>query len=155
MKRFKWKLQRVLDITVRQERALRAELFLLTHAIVAAREAIVERRTALRVLLEELAARRLGDRMPEQALFMEFSAVAEREIDRLRVRLGELEAEHADRKSAFLRARAMCKALKRLRENARQAYLREVGKREQAELDETAHLAGARRPSPRAARVAS
>jgi len=149
VKRFKWKLQRVLDIKTQHERALRSDLFALAQAIARVREEILERRTVLRVLLAELADRRLADRLPELAVFMEFSAVEERRIERLGARLGDLESERAEKQRRFLEARATCKTLKRLREEARSAHMRDVGKREQMAFDESAHTAFARNALPR------
>lgn len=149
MKRFKWKLQRVLDIKTQHERALRSDLFALAQAIARVREEILERRTVLRTLLAELADRRLADRLPELAVFMEFSAVEERRIERLGARLRDLESERAEKQRRFLEARATCKTLKRLREEARSAHMRDVGKREQMAFDESAHTAFARNARPR------
>jgi len=148
VKRFKWKLQRVLDIKTQHERALRSDLFALAQAIVRVREEILERRTVLRTLLVELADRRLADRLPELAVFMEFSAVEERRIERLGARLRDLESERAEKQRRFLEARATCKTLKRLREEARSAHMRDVGKREQMAFDESAHTAFARNALP-------
>ncbi len=148
MKRFKWKLQRVLDIKTQHERALRSDLFALAQAIVRVREEILERRTVLRTLLVELADRRLADRLPELAVFMEFSAVEERRIERLGARLRDLESERTEKQRRFLEARATCKTLKRLREEARSAHMRDVGKREQMAFDESAHTAFARNALP-------
>ena len=148
MKRFRWRLQRVLDIKTQHERALRNELFTLAQVIAGVREEILERRTMLRTLLAELGRRRLDDRLPEQAVFMEFSAFEERQIDRLRARLKELEAQRAQKQEQFLAIRSTCKTLKRLRAEAREQYMREVGKREQMAFDESAHIAFARKPSP-------
>ncbi|KPJ76836.1 MAG: hypothetical protein AMK72_06045 [Planctomycetes bacterium SM23_25] len=153
MKRFKWKLERVLDIKTQHERALRSDLFTLAQAIARVREEILERRTVIRTLLGELAKRRLADRLPEQAIFLEFSAVEEREIDRLRARLRDLESERAEKQRRFLEVRSTCKTLKRLREEARSAHMRDVGKREQMAFDESAHTAFARRASPRLERT--
>ncbi len=149
MKRFKWKLQRVLDIKTQHERAIRNDLFVLAHTIAGVREEILERRTILRTLLEELGKRRLGDRLHDQAIFMQFSKVEERQIERLGARLKELEAQRAEKQEQFLAVRSTCKTLERLREEAREQHMREVGKREQMAFDESAHIAFARKPSPR------
>jgi len=149
VKRFKWKLQRVLDIKTQHERALRSDLFTLAQAVVRVREEILERRTVIRTLLEELGQRRLADRLAEQTVFLEFAAVEERWIARLGARLRDLESERAEKQRRFLEVRATCKTLKRFREEARSAYMRDVAKREQMAFDESAHTAFARNPSPR------
>ena len=149
MKRFKWKLQRVLDIKTQHEQAIRNDLFALAQTIAGVREEILKRRTILRTLLEELGKRRPGDRLPDQMIFMQFSRVEERQIERLGARLKELEAQRAEKQEQFLAVRSMCKVLKRLRAEARQQHMQEVGKREQMAFDESAHIAFARKPSPR------
>jgi len=145
MKRFKWKLERVLDIKRQRERALRHELFMLAQAIARVQEAILERRTRLRMVLEELAERSLADRIAEQAVFMQFAGHEEAAIRRLQARRRELEETRSQTQQRFLEVRAACKMLVRLREEAYRAYLREIGGREQAMLDESAHMAYARR----------
>ncbi len=153
MKKFRWKLERVLDITAQREKALRSELFALAQAVVRVRRAIVERRTALRILLEEVGRHPLADRLAEQAVVMAYSAGEQRELRRLDARLAELEAERARKRKRFLQTRSMRETLERMREQAREDYLRQVAKREQSEFDEQAHLAFARKaaPSPAAA----
>jgi len=153
MKKFRWRLERVLDITAQREKALRSELFALAQAVVRVRRAIVERRTALRILLEEMGRRPLADRLAEQALVMAYSAGEQRELRRLDARLAELEAERARKRKRFLQTRAMRETLERMREQAREDYLRQVAKREQSEFDEQAHIAFARKAAPLAAAV--
>ena len=145
MKRFRWKLQRVLDIKRQRERALRHDLFMLAQEIARVQEAILERRTRLRTVLEELARRSLADRIAEQAVFMQFAGVEEAVIRRLQARRHELDEVRSETQQRFLEVRASCKMLVRLREEAYRAYVREVGKREQATFDESAHVAYARR----------
>lgn len=153
MKKFHWKLERVLDITAQREKALRSGLFALAQAVVRVRRAIVERRTVLRILLEEMGRRPLADRLAEQAVVMAYSAGEQRELRRLDARLAELEAERARKRERFLQTRSMRETLERMREQAREDYLRQVAKREQSEFDEQAHLAFARKAAPLAAAV--
>ena len=149
MKRFTWKLQRVLDITAQRERARRSELFALAQAVVRVRGAIVERRTVLRILLEELGRRRVGDRLADQAVFMEYSVMEERDIRRLQDRLKQLVAERSQKRDEFMQTRSMRETLERRREQARGEYLRQAAKREQADFDEGTHVAYARETARR------
>ncbi len=149
MKRFRWKLQRVFDVTHQRQRALRSELFMLAQAIARAREAILERQTRLRMILEELDGRQLADRIADQAVFMQFAEVEQSVIARLQARRADLDATRAETHRRFLRVRATCNMLTRLRERAYRHYLREVARQEQTMLDESAHVAYARRGRPR------
>jgi flagellar biosynthesis chaperone FliJ len=149
VKRFHWKLQRVLDVKQQRRRALQSDLFLLAQQVAQVREQTLERRTRLRVILEELGGRRLADRIAAQAVFMQFVGVEEAAIAALEARLADLEATRAEVRQRFLEVRAACRMLTRLREDAYREYLREVSRQEQKMLDESAHVAYARRePQP-------
>ncbi len=145
MKRFQWRLQRVLDITAQRERAARAELLALANGIASLRQELFRRRAVLRELLAEIEARPLQERLADQALFLETSAVEEEAIDRLRERLAALRAEREEKQTTFLRLRATRETLERLREEARETHRREARRREQAAFDEAHHVAFARR----------
>jgi flagellar biosynthesis chaperone FliJ len=144
MKRFRWRLQRVLDITEQRERALRAELLALAQAIARVRQEILGRQALVRTILAELAQRSLPERLPEQALVLQCAAAEERILRRLRTRQKDLETQRAAKTEAYLRIRARRETLRRLREEARQKHLREQLLLEQKQFDETAHLAYAR-----------
>jgi len=145
VKRFRWRLQRILDVKRQREQVLRSALFMLAQQIAQTREAILLRRTRLRMLLDDLGGRGLADRIADQAIFMQFAGVEETAIARLEARRADLEAKRAETRTRFGEARGACKMLTRLREKAYHAYVREVARAEQKELDESAHLAFARK----------
>ncbi len=145
MKRFRWKLQRVLDVEEQRREALRSELFHLAQAIAQVHEAILVRRSRLRAVLAEMATRPLAERIAAQAVFMPLAEVEEAAIGRLEARRTELQDRRDQTHRRFLEVRAMCRRLLRLREVAYRAYLQEAAREEQKALDETAHLAYARR----------
>jgi len=145
VKRFTWRLDRVYEVTQQRQRGLRSELFMLAQQIARVHEAILYRRTRLRGLLEDMADRSLPDRMAEQAVFMQFVGVEEEAMRRLSARRADLEATRAETHRRFIQVRATCKRLERLREEAYRQYVREVAREEQKRLDESAHVAHARR----------
>ena len=145
MKRFQWRLQRVLDITERREQVVRGELFALAGALTRVRQEIIRRQVLLRTVLEELARKGLAERIAQQILFFQQSASVTREIDRLKAELAKLEAERAEKTAVFMRLRGQRQTLERLRAEARERHRREEDKREQAQFDETAHIAFARK----------
>ncbi len=153
MKRFAWKLQRVLDITAQREKALKGELFALARAIVQVREAVAARRAVLRTLLAELAERRLEERLAEQVIVLDTLEAAQGELRRLGDHLDELETERAATQERFLRTRSTRRALERRREQARAEHEREAGKREQQGFDEIAHVAFTRETAPQPTEV--
>jgi len=145
VKRFQWRLQRVLDITEQREQVVRAELFALAGAITRVRQEIIRRQVLLRTVLAELAKKSLAERLAQQILFLQQSVAVAREIDRLKAELAGLEAERSEKTAVFMKLRGQRQTLERLRTEARERHRREEDKREQAQFDETAHIAFARK----------
>jgi hypothetical protein len=86
VKRFTWRLQRVLDITEQREGVLRQELLVLAHRIIAVRQEILLRQASVRGLLDDLGRRVFAERLPRQLVVMACAAAEERLLERLRVR---------------------------------------------------------------------
>jgi flagellar export protein FliJ len=145
MKRFQWPLQRLLDVTVQRQRAMRAELAAVVSAIAEVQSKIDRRRELLRVLLEDLAGQDVAERITNQQVFMSFSVSCEREIERLGTKRSELESEREERRQALLNIRAECQTLEKLREEAWKQYVSEVQSEQQKELDDVVNTAYARR----------
>jgi flagellar export protein FliJ len=145
VKRFRWPLQRLLDVTERRELALRAELVALSRRIIGVRQEIVRRRAVLRTVLDELAEQPVQRRIAEQHLFMRAASVEERRIRALEVQLKDLESQRAAKTAEFLKTRSRRKTLDRLREEAYRRFLKEFRAAEQKQLDEVAVIAFARR----------
>ncbi|MGC9453841.1 MAG: hypothetical protein ACP5HU_03165 [Phycisphaerae bacterium] len=147
MKRFHWRLQRVLDVTVQREKALRAELFALSRRIVRLRQEIIRRRADLRSVLADLGGRPPAERMARQEVFMRCAEAVEREIARLDRDARELESRRSERTQTFLRLRSSRQTLERMREEAYRQHMREQLKMEQKQFDESAQISFARMAS--------
>ena len=77
MKKFAWRLQRLLDIKIRQEDAIRAELVAITEQAVAVRSQVMIRKTVLRQMLAELAKKDAKQRLSEQEFFLRYAHVSD------------------------------------------------------------------------------
>jgi hypothetical protein len=146
VKRFVWRLQRVLDITEQRESALRQELLALANQIIAVQQEILLRQAVVRGLLDDLGRRELIERMADQVVVLACAAAEERLLDRLRARQAALQAARSAKTDQFLRVRSTRRTLERLREEARLKYLREMDRQEQSQLDEAFHISFARKP---------
>ena len=144
MKRFRWPLQRLLDVTAQRERALRLELFRLSQQLAAVHQEIFRRQASLRAALSDLAGRAVEERLPEQQTVMECSAAQEAELDRLREDLRRLRETRSETVAAFTRARSSRETLERLRREAIDRWNTEARKQEQKALDESSQVAFAR-----------
>jgi hypothetical protein len=145
MKRFSWRLERVLEITARREQALRAELFALAQEIARTRHEIALRRQTVRTILDDLGRKTLAERLGEQTIVLACAAAEERILAGLQRRCETLEAERKTKTEQFMKHRTLRRSLERLREAAYAKYLRAAAAREQAEFDEVSHIAFARR----------
>ncbi len=140
MKRFRWSLQRLLEVTVHREQALRAQLLNLSQEIVGLRQIILARQAVLRSLLAELAKEDLRKRVSKQQLFMNYVQNDQKQIRRLEQQLKELRTLRKQKNAQFLQIRSSRRTLERLRKEAKQRYLRAQLKLEQKQLDEVAHI---------------
>ncbi len=140
MKRFRWPLQRLLEVTAHREQALRAQLLNLSQEIVGLRQIILARQAVLRSLLAELAKEELKERFSKQQLFMNYVQNDQKQIRRLEQQLKELRTLRKQTNAQFLQVRSSRKTLERLREQAKDRYLRDQLKLEQKQLDEVAHI---------------
>ncbi len=140
MKRFRWPLQRLLEVTAHREQVLRAQLLNLSQEIVGLRQIILARQAVLRSLLAELAKEDLKKRVSKQQLFMNYVQNDQKQIRRLEQQLKELRTLRKQTNAQFLQVRSSRKTLERLRKEAKDRYLRDQLKLEQKQLDEVAHI---------------
>lgn len=140
MKRFKWKLERVLSVTRKREDAARHELLVLARRIDDLNDQIRRKREELRQELVRLGRRPLAERLDEQTIFMNQAPHAERKIEQLRHRTRELEKEREELRGQYQKHRARRKSLERLRADARKQYLKDAERQEQTRFDEKAQI---------------
>ena len=145
MKRFKWPLQRLLDVTERRELALRAALFTLSREMVQLRQRILRRQVSLRTLLDELAGQEAEHRLRGQELVLACSGSARRELAAMRQALAGLEARRSQKTQELMKIRSSRQTLEKLRQQALDRYRLRQQALEQKELDEAAQVAHVRR----------
>ena len=144
MRRFQWPLQRVLDVKIQQERAMRMELVRLSQDIAAAHRDLFRRQAFLRGVLADLAGQAVQQRLPEQREFMLRSATEEAQLDRLREELKALQDRRSEKTIALSRIRSARETLEGLREESLLEHTRAALKQDQKKLDESSHLVVAR-----------
>ena len=145
MKRFVWRLQRLLDIKIKQEDAKRGELVAVTEQALAVRSEIMVQKAALRKLLTDLSAKQAQQRLSEQEFFLKYAHVSDAEIDKLELKLAELERVRHNKIQEIMKIRKFRKGLERLRAEAKAEFVKEQEKREQKDLDEKTTVSFARK----------
>ncbi len=144
MKRFVWRLQRVLDVKTKEEQIKRTELFRLTEQVAAKRGELLLRQRILQDLLAEVREDSSGGRLSAQEFLLRRAAVDDEQIRRIREELAALEERHREKTAEVLAARRFKEGLERLREQAKDEFIREQERLEQRDLDEGATISFAR-----------
>jgi flagellar export protein FliJ len=145
VKKFTWRLQRLLDLKVKQENVMRTELVSITEQAVALRGRIMLQKTALRQMLAKLAKKDAKKRLKEQQLVLKYIHVTDKEIEELKTKLVELEKLRRDKIKQIMKIRKLRKGLEKLRADARAEFIKELEKFEQNELDDNTTITFARK----------
>jgi len=145
MKRFVWRLQRVLDIKKKEEQKTRAELLELTEKLAETRSELLVRKKMLESIIEGLAEgdprRRLGD----QEFFLKHSKTSTEQLRKLEDNLLRLESQQKKKISELLRVRKFKEGLEKLRVEAKTQFIKKQEKLEQKDLDERATISFVRK----------
>ena len=145
MKRFVWRLQRVLEIKKKEEQKTRAELFELTERLAQTRAKLLARQKMLESIIEGLTERNPKKRLGDQEFFLRFSTTSDEQIKRLKDSTNELESQQREKIAEVLKVRRFKEGLERLRVEAKIQFIKEQEKLEQKELDEGATISFVRK----------
>ena len=145
MKRFVWRLQRVLEIKKKQEQKTRAELFEITERLAQTRGELLARQKMLESIIEGLTERNPRKRLGEQEFFLRYSTASDEQIKKLKDKINELESQQRQKITEVLKVRRFKEGLERLRVEAKIQFIKEQEKLEQKELDEGAMISFVRK----------
>jgi flagellar export protein FliJ len=144
MKRFVWRLQKVLDIKTKQEEIKRIELFRLTEKLAEKQGELLMCQRVLREIIEGIAKDTSPQRLAAQEFVLKQAAVNDERIRRLKDQMAKLQAQQKEKTAELLALRRAKEGLERLRARAQEQFLREQEKLEQKELDDRSTMAFAR-----------
>ena len=145
MKRFVWRLQRVLDIRKKEEQKARAELLELTERLAQTRGELLMQQKMLEDIINGLTGENPKKRLGRQEFFLKFSAASNEQIKKLEDKVNELELQQRDKIVEVLKLRRFKEGLERLRTEAKMRFIKEQEKLEQKQLDEGATVSFVRR----------
>src|SRR4030042_4188707 len=97
MKRFVWRLQRVLDVKTKQEQIKRIELFRLTETLAGKRSELRMRQRTMQDMLERIAQDASPRRLMAQEFFLRQAATNDEQMRRLRDQIAELGRRQKER----------------------------------------------------------
>ncbi len=145
MKRFVWRLQRVLDIKKKEEQKKRAELFELAEILAETRGELLIQKKMLEDIIEGLADENPKKRLGRQEFFLRYSAISDERIRKLKDKISDLESRQREKITEVLKVRRFNEGLERLRVEAKMQFIKEQEKLEQKELDDGATVSFVRR----------
>lgn len=136
MKRFVWRLQRVLDIRKKEEQKARAELLELTERLAQTRGELLMQQKMLEDIINGLTGENPKKRLGKQEFFLKFSAASDEQIKKLEDKVKELELQQRDKIAEVIKLRRFKEGLEKLRTEAKIQFIKEQEKLEQKQLDE-------------------
>jgi flagellar biosynthesis chaperone FliJ len=145
MKRFAWRLQKVLDVKTKEEQLKRNELFRLTEQLAARRSELLMRQRILRDLMADITQDKSPKRLGTQEFFLRHAATDDADIRRLEEEIAALETRRKEKTAELLATKRFKEGLEKLRAQAEEQFRREQEKLEQKELDERTTIGCARR----------
>jgi len=140
MKRFVWRLQRVLDVKIKEEQRKRIELLKLTEKLAETQGELLIRKRILEDVIADITRKNPGERLGEQEFFLRYSAINDEQIKKLKNRLSKLESQQREKIIEVLRIRRFKEGLEKLRDEAKRQFIKEQEKLEQKESDERAGI---------------
>lgn len=147
MKRFVWRLQKVLDVKTGEEQLKRTELFRVTEHLAAKRSELLIRQRVLQDLMADIAKDRSPERLSTQELFLRQAQTDDAEIRLLREEIADLETRQREKTVEVLAAKRFKEGLEKLRAQAREQFIKEQEKLEQKELEDRTTIAFVRKES--------
>ncbi len=145
MKRFVWRLQRVLDVRTKEEQKARAELLKLTEKLAETQSELLVWRKMLDEIINGLTVENPKKRLGRQEFFLRYSSASDEQIKKLENRVKELESKQRDKIAEVLKLRRFKEGLEKLRTEAKMQFIREQEKLEQQQLDEGATVSFVRK----------
>ncbi|PKL50696.1 MAG: hypothetical protein CVV39_01170 [Planctomycetes bacterium HGW-Planctomycetes-1] len=145
MKRFVWRLQRVLDIKIKEEQIKRAELLAITHKLAEAQSELLMQRRILTDVINSLSQEHPKIRLDKQALFLRYAAINDELIKKLENKVKEIEIKQKEKISEVLKVKKFRKGLEKLRAETKMRFIKEQEKLEQKDADEMTTMGFARK----------
>jgi len=145
MKRFVWRLQKVLDIRTREEETKRAELLEVTERLAEMRGELLTRQRIMKDIILSIAGKEPQKRLGDQEFFFKHSVTSDEQIKKLKRKVSELESQQRKKMAEVLEVKRFKEGLERLRAEAKRQFMEAQEKLEQKELDEVARISFARK----------
>ena len=146
MKRFVWRLQRVLDIRKKEEQIKTAELLEITDKLAVTRGKLLIMRKRIENIINSITNENPMMRLGKQEFFLAYSYTSDKQLQKLKEEIVHLKSKQRDKIQEVLKIRGSKEGLERLQTKAKLKFIKEQEKYEQKELDEGATVTFIRNP---------
>ena len=146
MKRFVWRLQRVLDIRKKEEQIKTAELIEITDKLAVTRGKLLIIRKRIENIINRITNESPMMRLGKQEFFLAYSYTSDKQLKKLKEEIGQLKSKQKDKIQEVLKIRRSKEGLEKLQTKAKLKFIKEQEKYEQKELDEGATVTFIRNP---------
>ena len=136
MKKFVWRLQKVLEINEKRQQAKKAELFRTTEKLALSRANLLAQQRILQDLIEDVAKLKPAERLDRQQLLLKSTKKNDELIRECEDQIRQLEMDQKQLIAEFLKIKRFTESLKNLREQDKHKFIIEQEKFEQKEMDE-------------------
>jgi len=136
MKRFVWRLQRVLDIREIEEQKKTAELLELTDKLAVTRGQLLIEKKKIENIISSIKNENSRKRLGRQEFFLTYSCISNKRINKLKEIISYLELQQKEKIAEVLKVKRSKEGLIRLRTEAKFQFIKEQEKYEQKELDD-------------------
>ena len=145
MKRFAWRLQRVLDIKEKEEQIKRSELLRVTENLAQKRSELLIQKRILENIINSITEKKTNGCLEEQEYFLKCSTINDERIRELESKVNDLKTQQREEIAEVIKARRFKEGMEKLRMEAQTQFIKEQEKLEQKELDEMATIVFARK----------
>ncbi len=145
MKRFAWRLQRVLDIKRKEEQIKRVELLEIAEKLAQVRGELLIQKRLLKNIIDSLTKEHPRIRLNKQEFFLRCSATNDELIKKLESKVNELATRQKGKIAEVLKVKRFKEGLNKLRVEAKTQFIREQERLEQKDADEMTIMGFARK----------
>ena len=145
MKRFAWRLQRVLDIRRKEEQIKKVELLEIAEKLAQVRGELLMQKRLLKNIIDSLEKEHPKIRLNKQECFLRCSGTNDDLIKKLESEANELEIRQKGKIAEGLKVKRFKEGLNKLRVEAKAQFIREQERLEQKDADEMTIMRFARK----------
>ena len=136
MKKFTWRLQRILDLKSKEEKILTARLNEITKNIAIAQSRVTTLRIKLKNLLDEMDNNKIHGRLTEHELLMKSTFYNDLAIKTLMAEISKMKTEKQKKTEELIQLKRYKEGMEKLRQKAKDQYMAAQQKIEQNEADD-------------------